>query len=229
MRGRFWHPHYPFNLMGLELVGVSSDTVPAHWGNSGGGLLWTVLNASLVDWLSVTADWAIYCPLDSSLHIGLLLYGNINRGCILPSLHVLLTSLPVPWCPLSPLHPSHGNKLGSQVKLLFWLLCKSPSETYSYNLAGIFSPLFLNLGLLFPWESQGHIWSSSVAAAAAWALKAKCVCVCMCVYSGYSSQQGSSSGGTQLVALQRSNLPLTPSGLLNSANSTGALSSLSQA
>ena len=36
LRGRPWHPHYPFNLLGSELVGVSGDTVPVHWGTRGG-------------------------------------------------------------------------------------------------------------------------------------------------------------------------------------------------
>ena len=154
-----------------------------------------------------------------ALHIRLLLYGNINRGCILPSLHGYLTSLPPPprlVPPSRPWTPHMETNLALKWGYCFGCRARNVARvkrTVTIS-TGIFPPSSSNPGLLFPWESQGLIWSSSVAAAAALAatvLKAKSVCVsvcvCWCVYSGYSSQQGSSSGGTQLVALQRSNPP----------------------
>ena len=173
--------------------------------------------------LSVTAaDWAIFCPLYSSPpHKASIIWKYQQRlySAISPWLSDLSCPPPPVGASLSPLDPSHGNKLGSQVGLLFWRPSEKPKWNIQLQSRRHFSPLFLNPGLLFPWESQGLIWSSSVAAAAATVLKAKSVCVrerererervcvCVCVYSGYSSQQGSSSGGTQLVALQRSNPP----------------------
>lgn len=92
-----------------------------------------------------------------------------------------------------------------------------------------FSPLFLNPGLLFPWESQGHIWSSLVAAAAR-ALKAEAMCVCVRMWSLVTSpNRAHLVEGPSWSPCSALTLPLVPSGLMNPANSTGAVSSLSQA
>lgn len=79
-----WHLHYPSNLLGSELVCVSGER--KEWLGWVGGGYCGLFSMPLVLWLLATADWAIYCPPYSSLHIRVLLYGNINRGCILPFL-----------------------------------------------------------------------------------------------------------------------------------------------
>lgn len=110
----------------------SGDTVPAHVGVVVGR--WDTFNGPSAERLSLTADWALLCPLyGSSLHIRLLLYGNINRGCILLLLCGYLTSLPPL---LSRLQTPHmETNLASQVQPLFWLLSKKAQVKHTVRIS----------------------------------------------------------------------------------------------
>lgn len=104
------------------------------------------------------------------------------------------------------------------MRLLFWPPSESPSETYSRNLAG--TPPFLNPGLLFPRESQSHIWLSSAPAAAP-ALQAGSVCSFPTAPSRADLLEGPSWSPCGALTL-----PLVPSGLMNRANSRRELAVL---
>lgn len=141
-------------------------------------------------------------------------------------------SASAPWCPPLAFGPLTWKLIWLSSGAIVLAAERKAQVKHTVTISLFLPPLFLNPGLLFPWESQGHIWSSSVARAAARALKAEAECVCVCGYMCVCSlvtapDRAHLVEGPSWSPCSARTLPLVPSGLMNPANSTGAVSSLS--
>lgn len=122
------------------------------------------------------ADGAVHHPLYSCLHIRAPLYRNINKVAVC---HFCTAIWPfcLPQCPHLPLDPLTWKLIWLSSAAIVLAAERKPKWNIQLQSRRHFPPLFLNPGLLFPRESQSHIWLSSAAAAVATALLAECKCV----------------------------------------------------